>query len=63
VWWTAFAGKTFFRRLDQQNAYDEPVTGGKQMLPNVFVVRSGLAWRIPIDSAAPSSDGDHPAPE
>ena len=55
VWWTAFAGATFFRRLDQQNDQDEPVTGGKQTLPNVLVLRSGLAWRIPIESAASSS--------
>jgi hypothetical protein len=48
VWWTAFVGTTFFRRLDQQNDQDGPVTGGRQTLPNVFVVRSGLAWRIPI---------------
>jgi hypothetical protein len=63
VWWTTFAGTTFFRRLDQQNDQDGPVTGGRQTLPNVFVVRSALAWRIPIDSAAPSSSSDRPAPE
>jgi hypothetical protein len=61
VWWTAFAGTTFFRRLDQQNDQDGPVAGGRQTLPNVLVVRSGLAWRIPIDSAAPSSSSGRPA--
>jgi hypothetical protein len=63
VWWTAFAGTTLFRRLDQQNDQDEPVTGGKQTLSSAFVVRSGLVWRIPVDSSAPSSDVDHLALE
>ena len=60
VWWTAFAGTSFFRRLDQQNDQDAPVTGGRQTLPNVLLIRSGFAWRIPIDSAKPSSPSDRP---
>jgi hypothetical protein len=51
VWWTAFAGTSVFRRLDQQNDRDEAIPGGTQTIPNVFLARSGLVWRIPRDQA------------
>ena len=50
IWWTAFAGATIYRRLDQQNINNDPISGGELTIPNEFVVRSSLAWRIPIDS-------------
>lgn len=47
VWLTGAAGHSVFRRFEQMNAADEPLTGGVQDLPNQFFVRSGLTWRIP----------------
>jgi len=49
VWWTNFAGHSIYRRFDMMNADDEPVSGGGQELPNAWLVRSGLTWRIPMD--------------
>lgn len=49
VWLTTLVGVSFFRRLEQLNDRDDPVDGGLQSLPNVFVFRTGLTWRIPHD--------------
>ncbi len=55
VWLTAFAGTSFFRRLDQQNGNDDPISGGKLTIPNAFVARSSLVWRIPINEKGDSA--------
>ena len=49
VWWNNFAGHTVYRRFDLMNADDDPVSGGAQEIPNTWLVRSGLTWRIPMD--------------
>jgi Domain of unknown function (DUF6268) len=49
VWWTAFAGHTLHRRFDLMNRDGEPVTGGAQGLPNTWLVRTGLSWRVPME--------------
>lgn len=51
VWLTAFAGHSVFRRYQQMNDDDEPVSGGVQSLPNDFFVRVGLTWRLPRGSS------------
>lgn len=49
VWWSTFGGHTVFRRFDLMNGDDEPIPGGAQDLPNTWLVRSGLTWRIPME--------------
>ncbi|WP_394825621.1 DUF6268 family outer membrane beta-barrel protein [Pendulispora albinea] len=47
LWVTAFAGHTFFRRFERQNKDNDTLEEGEQDLPNMFIFRTGLAWRIP----------------
>jgi hypothetical protein len=47
VWLTLFAGHSFYRRIEQMNEDDEPITGGSQDVPNVPVVRAAITWRVP----------------
>lgn len=49
VWWNTFAGHTLFRRFEMLNDEAERVRGGVQTLSNVWLVRSGLSWRVPMD--------------
>ncbi len=47
VWLTAFAGHSFYRRIEQMNEDDDPLPGGAQDVANVPVVRVGFTWRVP----------------
>ncbi len=49
VWLSALAGGSVFRRFEMLNADDEGITGGAQMVPNTFLFRGGLTWRLPVD--------------
>ena len=49
VWLNAFVGHTFYRRFEQMNDSDDRIAGGVQDLPNTWLVRAGLTWRIPND--------------
>jgi hypothetical protein len=40
-------GHSFFRRLDRRNAARDLLPDGRDDIPNVLVVRTGLAWRLP----------------
>ena len=53
LWVTAFAGHTFYRRFEQMNDSDDRIPGGVQDLPNSFLVRAGLTWRLPADESSP----------
>ncbi len=55
VWLTGFGGYTFLRRFESMNDDDVGIEGGQQSLPNAYVVRFALQWRIPT--------GDDPAEE
>lgn len=49
VWWNVFAGHSVYRRFDLLDRDDEAIPGGVQQLPNRWLVRSGIAWRIPME--------------
>lgn len=49
LWATGFAGHTFYRRFEQMNDHDDRITGGVQDLPNSFLIRAGLTWRLPTE--------------
>ncbi len=50
LWFTVYAGHTFFRRFEQMNEDNDRVAGGIQTLPDVFFARVGLTWRLPDGS-------------
>jgi hypothetical protein len=47
VWWSVYAGHSFFRRFEQLNDVDEQIPGGVQDLPNTYFVRTSFTVRIP----------------
>lgn len=47
VWLTGMVGHSFFRRLDRRNSARELLSGGSDQIPNLFVGRVGLVWRLP----------------
>ncbi|MBW2734483.1 MAG: hypothetical protein JRH20_19020 [Deltaproteobacteria bacterium] len=47
VWLTAFAGYSFYRRVEQMNRNDDPIEGGDDQLPNTVFFRAALTWRLP----------------
>jgi hypothetical protein len=48
LWLTTFFGRTAFRRYELKNPDGGGVDGGKVELPNEFVLRTGLVFRIPM---------------
>jgi hypothetical protein len=48
LWLTTFFGRTAFRRYELKNPDGGGVSGGKVHLPNEFVFRAGLVFRIPM---------------
>lgn len=47
VWLTGLVGHSFFRRLDRRNSARDLLPEGRDEIPNVLVVRTGLVWRLP----------------
>lgn len=52
LWFTAFLGRTLFRRYDLKNAAGDSVPGGKVDLLNELAFRAGLVFRIPMPDEA-----------
>lgn len=46
-WLTGTFGHSFYRRFDQRNAGHGLVTGGRQDIPNVPVIRVNASWKLP----------------
>jgi hypothetical protein len=48
LWLTTFFGRTAFRRYELKNPDGGGVSGGKVDLPNEFLFRAGLVFRVPM---------------
>lgn len=46
LWLNSYAGYTFFRRFEPFNAKGEPLSEA-DLLPNQFLIRAGITWKIP----------------
>lgn len=47
VWLHGYAGHSYFRRFEQMNEDDTRIREGLQSLPNGWLVRAGVTWRLP----------------
>ena len=55
VWLGTFFGRTLYRRYELKNADGATVAGGDADVPNAFVFRIGVTFRIPESDAEPAA--------